>query len=49
MRQVSLLYTGNQQCYSVRYSPFDSSLLACVTCDKFGLYNILKYLEWFDS
>jgi peroxin-7 len=37
MRQLSLLYTGNQQCYSVRYSPFDNSLLACVSCDKFGI------------
>ena len=36
MRQVSLLYTANQQCYSVRYSPFDSSVLACVSCDKLG-------------
>ena len=37
MRQLSLLYTGNQQCYSIRYSPFDNSLLACVSCDKFGI------------
>ncbi len=28
---------GNQQGYSVRYSPFDNRLLACVSCDKFGL------------
>ena len=42
MRQLSLLYTGNQQCYSVCYSPFDSSLLACVTCDKFGWYYFKK-------
>ena len=50
MRQLSLLYTGNQQCYSVKYSPFDSSLLACVSCDKFGLSGsaslyILQYAE----
>lgn len=37
MRQLSLLYTGNQHCYSVRYSPFDNSLMACVSCDKFGI------------
>lgn len=37
MRQLSLLYTGNQQCYNVKYSPFDNSLLACVSCDKFGI------------
>lgn len=50
MRKLTLLYTANQQCYSVRYSPFDNSLLACVTCDKFGLtgsasLNILEYKE----
>jgi peroxin-7 len=50
MRQLSVLYTGNQQCYSVRYSPFDNSLLACVSCDKFGLSGssslyILQYVE----
>lgn len=41
---------GNQQGYSVRYSPFDNSLLACVCCDKFGLSGsaslcLLKYTE----
>lgn len=50
MRQLSVLYTGNQQGYSVRYSPFDNSLLACVCCDKFGLSGsaslcLLKYTE----
>lgn len=37
MRQLSLLYTANQQCYGVKYSPFDNSILACVSCDKFGI------------
>ena len=37
MRLVSVLYTADQQCYSVRYSPFDSSVLACVSCDKLGV------------
>jgi WD40 repeat protein len=37
MRQLSLLYTANQQCYSVKYCPADSSLIACVSCDKFGV------------
>lgn len=50
MRQLSLLYTGNQQCYGVKYSPFDNSVLACVSCDKFGLSGsaslfILQYAE----
>jgi peroxin-7 len=50
MRQLSLLYTANQQCYNVRYSPFDNSTLACVSCDKFGMsgsasLNILQYKE----
>lgn len=50
MRQLSVLYTGNQQGYSIRYSPFDSNLLACVACDKFGLSGsssliMLKYTE----
>ena len=50
MRQLSVLYTGNQQGYSVRYSPFDNSLLACVSCDKFGLSGssslyIMKYAD----
>ena len=50
MRQLSLLYTANQQCYSIKYSPFDSSLLACVSCDKFGMAGsaslyMIKYQE----
>ncbi len=50
MRQLSVLYTGNQQGYSVRYSPFDNNLLACVACEKFGLTGsssllMLKYTE----
>jgi peroxin-7 len=50
MRQLSLLYTANQQCYNIKYSPFDNSILACVSCDKFGIsasasLNILQYKE----
>ena len=37
MKQINLLYTGNQQCFGVRYSPFDSNYLACVACEKFGM------------
>lgn len=50
MRQLSLLYTGNQHCYSVRYSPFDNSIIGCVSCDKFGLSGsaslyVIRYEE----
>lgn len=37
MRQISRLYTPNQQCYGVQYAPNNNTLIACVTCDKFGL------------
>ena len=50
MRQLTHLFTANQQCYNVRYSPFDNSILACVSCDKFGIsgsasLNILQFKE----
>ncbi|CAF0705096.1 unnamed protein product [Brachionus calyciflorus] len=37
MRQLSLLYTANQQCYGVQYAPNNNSILACISCDKFGI------------
>lgn len=50
MRHLSLLYTANQQCYGIRYCPFDNSILACVSCDKFGISGsasvyIIQHLE----
>jgi peroxin-7 len=50
MRQLTQLYTADQQCHSVSYSPHDSSLLACVSNDMFGMaksssLSILKYSE----
>ena len=52
MRLLSVLYTADQQCYSVRYSQADNSVLACVSCDKFGVSGtaslyIIRYEENF--
>lgn len=50
MRQLCQVYTGNQQSYSVRYSPFDSRFIACASNDNFGINGssslfILEYIE----